>query len=61
MTTNDCVRRFSVKKSLRGKEVLKGSDLEVLQESVFSLIGANGSGKTTIFKIRLNRYSVDTG
>ena len=38
-------------KSFKDVSVLKGVDFEVKKGSVFSLLGSNGAGKTTIIKI----------
>jgi ABC-2 type transport system ATP-binding protein len=38
-------------KSYSGREVLKCCDMTVMQGQIYGLLGANGAGKTTIFKI----------
>lgn len=43
------------------KEVLKGLDLSVPQNSVFGFIGKNGAGKTTTMKMILGLLQADLG
>lgn len=43
------------------KEVLKGLDLEVPENSVFGFIGKNGVGKTTTMKLILGLLKADRG
>ena len=50
-----------LKKSFGEKEVLKGIDLSVPENSIFGFIGKNGSGKTTTMKAVLGLLSPDCG
>ncbi len=50
MSTNDIQIR-NLHKSFADKEVLKGVNLSVAAGSIYGLLGANGAGKTTIFKV----------
>jgi ABC-2 type transport system ATP-binding protein len=50
-----------LKKRFGEKEVLKGLDLSVPQNSVFGFIGQNGSGKTTTMKSVLGLIRPDNG
>jgi len=40
-----------LQKSYKQLHVLKGVDFEVEKGSIFTLLGSNGAGKTTIVKI----------
>lgn len=40
-----------LRKSFKGTEVLKGVDFEVRRGEIFSLLGSNGAGKTTVVNI----------
>lgn len=51
----------NVKKSFRGKTVLKGVNIEVNRGSIFALLGANGAGKTTLLKIMTTLLKQDSG
>jgi ABC-2 type transport system ATP-binding protein len=48
-------------KSFKDVSVLKGVDFEVKKGSVFSLLGSNGAGKTTIIKILSTLLKADGG
>ncbi len=50
-----------VKKSFRGKEILKGINLDVERGEVVGLLGPNGAGKTTLFNSIIGFISVDGG
>lgn len=50
-----------VKKSYGRQEVLKGVNMEVNQGDIYGLIGRNGAGKTTIFKMILGLSEVTGG
>lgn len=49
------------KKRYGNKEVLKGLDLTVPENSVFGLVGKNGAGKTTVMKAVLGLLMPDEG
>ncbi len=51
----------NIRKSFRGKEVLKGIDLIVKRGEVVGLLGPNGAGKTTLFNSLIGFVKVDTG
>lgn len=51
----------NLKKRYGNKEVLKGLDLTVTENSVFGLVGKNGAGKTTVMKAVLGLLMPDEG
>ncbi len=51
----------SIKKSYRGKQVLKGVSLYVDRGEVVGLLGPNGAGKTTLFNCLIGFIGVDGG
>ncbi|MFC3802349.1 ABC transporter ATP-binding protein [Cohnella sp. GCM10012308] len=51
----------ALKKSFKGKEVLRGVDLEVKRGEIFALLGANGAGKTTMVRILATLLKPDGG
>ncbi len=58
------VERFEaigLKKSFRGREVVKGVTLEVVAGEVVGLLGPNGAGKTTIFDMMVGLGQPDEG
>ena len=57
----DVLQIEGLKKSFGKKEVLRGVDLSVPQNSVFGFIGRNGAGKTTLMKLVLGLLSADAG
>ncbi|MEV7398147.1 ABC transporter ATP-binding protein [Aeromicrobium sp. NPDC092404] len=50
-----------LKKSFKDLHVLRGVDLEIARGSIFALLGANGSGKTTTVKILSTLLKADAG
>jgi len=50
-----------LRKSFKGKEVLKGVDFEVKRGEIFALLGSNGAGKTTTVKILATLLKQDGG
>lgn len=50
-----------IKKSLGGREILKGVSFSVEQGDVFGFLGRNGAGKTTTIRTLLGLYSADSG
>ncbi len=55
------IRAENVRKSFRGRAVLKGVGLEVRKGEVFSLLGPNGAGKTTFIDIASGLLEPDKG
>ncbi len=51
----------NVKKSFKGKAVLHGLSFSLKPGEITSLIGGNGSGKTTTFRLILNYLEPDEG
>ncbi|HYJ91081.1 MAG TPA: ATP-binding cassette domain-containing protein, partial [Pyrinomonadaceae bacterium] len=54
-------RLFDVKKSYGGYEVLRGVSFQVNPGEKIGLVGRNGSGKTTIFRIITGAEAPDSG
>lgn len=50
-----------IQKSYGKNRVLKGVDLDIHKGDIFGLVGKNGSGKTTIFKIILGLSDYQDG
>ncbi|WP_461829168.1 LPS export ABC transporter ATP-binding protein [Aquifex sp.] len=50
-----------VRKSFKGKEVLKGVSLSVNKGEVVGLLGPNGAGKTTLFNSIIGFIKIDDG
>src|ERR1700693_5176395 len=48
-------------KSYKGRQVVRGVNLEVCQGEVVGLLGPNGAGKTTSFYIIVGLIAPDTG
>lgn len=51
----------SLRKSYKGKEVLKNVNLSILQGSIYALLGSNGAGKTTMIRILTTQIKADSG
>ncbi|MGE0912088.1 ABC transporter ATP-binding protein [Bacillus atrophaeus] len=51
----------NIKKSLQGREILKGISFNVEKGDIFGFIGPNGAGKTTTIRILLGLYAADEG
>ncbi|MBE6024363.1 MAG: ABC transporter ATP-binding protein [Cellulosilyticum sp.] len=45
----------------RDKEVLKGIDLRIKQDTIYGLIGKNGAGKTTLMHVIINQLIAKEG
>lgn len=56
-----CLRTEQIKKSYRGREVLRGIDMDVQRNEVVGLLGPNGAGKTTTFYIIIGLVPPDSG
>ncbi|WP_340695315.1 LPS export ABC transporter ATP-binding protein [Hydrogenobacter thermophilus] len=50
-----------IKKRYKGREVLKGVDLQIDRGQIVGLLGPNGAGKTTLFNCLVGFISVDQG
>ncbi|MGB5428788.1 ATP-binding cassette domain-containing protein, partial [Eudoraea sp.] len=50
-----------ISKSYGSLEVLNNVTLECLKGRIYGLIGANGTGKTTLFRILLGLIKADSG
>ena len=50
-----------IKKSYKGREVVKGVTIEVKQGEIVGLLGSNGAGKTTSFYMIVGLVSPDAG
>lgn len=57
----DMLRINNLHKSFGDKQVLKGLNLTVPENSIFGFIGKNGAGKTTTMKAILGLLRVDAG
>jgi ABC-2 type transport system ATP-binding protein len=55
------IRVRGLEKSYGALEVLRGVDFDVARGSVFALLGANGSGKTTTVRILATLLKADAG
>ena len=55
------IKLDNVKKSYGNFEVLKGVNMQVNKGDIYGLIGRNGAGKTTIFKMILGLSEVNDG
>ena len=55
------IKLEDVKKSYGRHEVLKGVNMQVNRGDIYGLIGRNGAGKTTIFKMILGLSEVSAG
>jgi ABC-2 type transport system ATP-binding protein len=61
MMNNIAISVYGLRKSFKDVEVLKGVDFEVEKGSIFSLLGSNGAGKTTIINILSTLLKKDAG
>lgn len=59
--SNAAISVKGLKKSFKGKEVLKGVDFEVWRGEIFALLGSNGVGKTTTVNILSTLMKADGG
>ncbi len=55
------IRLENIKKSLGGREILKGISFSVEKGDIFGYLGPNGAGKTTTIRIILGLFRVDSG
>jgi ABC-2 type transport system ATP-binding protein len=62
MLQNDiAITAKGLKKSYKNTPVLTGVDFQVKRGSIFTLLGSNGAGKTTIVKILTTLLKQDSG
>lgn len=59
--TNTAVEIRNLTKVFDGKEVLRGCNLTVQSGTIYGLLGANGAGKTTMFKLITGLLSPNAG
>ena len=57
----DMISLHDIQKSYGSHQVFKNVDLTVRQGEIYGLIGKNGAGKTTIFKIILGLTDFENG
>ena len=55
------IRIIDVHKSFGQLEVLKGINMDVEQNKVHSILGASGSGKSTVVRLLMRLYNCDNG
>ena len=60
-TVKPALRLKNISKSFDGRPVLQNLNMSILPGSINGLLGANGSGKTTIFNIILGILKADNG
>ncbi|KGE21054.1 ABC transporter ATP-binding protein [Paenibacillus wynnii] len=58
---NKSIQVIGLQKSYKKLQVLKGVDFEVVEGSIFALLGSNGAGKTTVVKILTTLLKQDSG
>lgn len=58
---NSAIRVKGLKKSYKKNDVLKGVDFTVESGTIFTLLGSNGAGKTTIINILTTLLGADAG
>jgi ABC-2 type transport system ATP-binding protein len=61
VTVDAAIRVKGLQKSYKDVHVLRGVDFEVARGSIFSLLGSNGAGKTTIVRILSTLLKADAG
>lgn len=61
MMSNPVLKLEDVTKAYGNHEVLKGVNMQVNRGDIYGLIGRNGAGKTTIFKMILGLSEVNSG
>ncbi|WP_191566916.1 ABC transporter ATP-binding protein [Metabacillus idriensis] len=61
MTNEFAVKATSLVKTFEGKEVIKNCKLTVRKGTIYGFLGANGSGKTTVFKMLMGLLIPNAG
>jgi len=61
MTTKKIVEVSRIEKSYKKKNILHGVDVDIYSDEIFSLLGINGSGKTTFIKCLLDFHKFQSG
>ncbi|WP_010275547.1 ABC transporter ATP-binding protein [Paenibacillus senegalensis] len=61
MTTEFAVKATGLVKTFAGQEVIKNCQMAVRKGTIYGFLGANGSGKTTVFKLLLGLLKPDAG
>ena len=56
-----CLTAHALRKSYGGREVIAGIDLELRPGECFGLLGPNGGGKTTTWRLCLGLTDPDSG
>ena len=59
--TEAVIKLENIRKSYGAHEVLKGVNMQVNRGDIYGLIGRNGAGKTTIFKMILGLSEYNEG
>lgn len=58
---NSIIKVQNLKKSFQSLEIIKGCNLSVCENEIYGFLGANGAGKTTVFKLMLGLLRKDAG
>jgi len=58
---NDVIKMENVSKSYESNNILNNIDLHVYYQERICILGKNGTGKTTLFKILMNEVNPDSG
>ena len=61
MENKTLIKLNGIQKSYGSHHVLKGVDMEIKEGQIYGLVGKNGSGKTTIFKMILGLSEFNDG
>ncbi len=58
---NTTIQVNDIKKTLNGREILKGVTFDVHKGDIFGFLGPNGAGKTTTIRTMMGLYKPDSG
>ncbi|MCK0471694.1 ATP-binding cassette domain-containing protein [Halalkalibacter sp. APA_J-10(15)] len=61
MSHQAAIKVENLTKAFNGKEIIKSCNMFVKEKSIYGFLGANGAGKTTVFKIITGLLSPTTG